>query len=442
MSICSGSEQYGETGMPPSSMSMWRSNVRAPFAYAIVIDPIQSWYSCVEKPIVWLGYRRRQEVDLVELQVAVLAGVERDAMVDCQRDVAVLEERNQIVQVLERAAPSGHDDGFAGVAIFSMSIQSLPSELAILMIWTPSSWHRSTEASSNGEAIVTQPALRVASTSVPYSSARILRVERLLDVADVGSVAEVAMDEPVHVAELQLDRSAHVVEPNDLRVGGDDLQAALDAAPMVVGDLEHEQVFEDVTVHDLPPLRRTQDQRRRIRQTVHFYSSLARGNMTQWSCARSYRDERHAPRRGHGRVLIRVAHDDRRCRIKTALARQRPTSWDLGSGRPVRAGRRWPPDKRPAGGAQVAALRRSARLLVTTKSTNAGMREGRDKHSSAPGQRLGHIPVVRIVVPAKCRRHSLPTSRRRCHVRAQDHVVKRQAEVHPFAPPSDPQSPR
>ena len=29
--------------------------------------------------------------------------------------------------------------GFRAVAIFSMSIQSLRSELAILMIWTPSS---------------------------------------------------------------------------------------------------------------------------------------------------------------------------------------------------------------------------------------------------------------------------------------------------------------
>ena len=57
--------------------------------------------------------------------------------------------------------------GLRVVAIFSISNQSLRSELAILMICTPSSWHRSTEASSNGEAMVTQPALRVASTSVP-----------------------------------------------------------------------------------------------------------------------------------------------------------------------------------------------------------------------------------------------------------------------------------
>ena len=57
--------------------------------------------------------------------------------------------------------------GLRAVAIFSISIQSLRSELAILRIWTPSSWHRSTDVSSNGEAIVTHPAFRVASTSVP-----------------------------------------------------------------------------------------------------------------------------------------------------------------------------------------------------------------------------------------------------------------------------------
>ena len=44
---------------------------------------------------------------------------------------------------------------------------------------------------------------------------RHLRVERLLDVADVGAVPEVLVDEAVDVAELQLDRRAHVVEAND-----------------------------------------------------------------------------------------------------------------------------------------------------------------------------------------------------------------------------------
>ncbi len=75
--------------------------------------------------------------------------------------------------------------GLRVVAIFSISIQSFRSELAILMIWTPSSWHRSTEASSNGVAIVMQPALRMASTRVAVVLGAHLRVQGLLDVADV-----------------------------------------------------------------------------------------------------------------------------------------------------------------------------------------------------------------------------------------------------------------
>ena len=49
--------------------------------------------------------------------------------------------------------------GWRAVAIFSISIQSLRSELAILMIGMPSSTHRSTDASSKGVAMGTQPRL-------------------------------------------------------------------------------------------------------------------------------------------------------------------------------------------------------------------------------------------------------------------------------------------
>ena len=74
-------------------------------------------------------------------------------------------------------------------------------------------------------------------------------VERLLDVADVVAVAEVLVDEVVHVTELQLDGGAHVVEAHDPRVVRDDLEAALDAAPVVVRQLQDEQIFEDVAIH-------------------------------------------------------------------------------------------------------------------------------------------------------------------------------------------------
>ena len=57
--------------------------------------------------------------------------------------------------------------GLTQLASFSISTQSLPSELASLRICTPSSRHRSTDASSNGVAMVTHPALRMASTRTP-----------------------------------------------------------------------------------------------------------------------------------------------------------------------------------------------------------------------------------------------------------------------------------
>ena len=43
------------------------------------------------------------------------------------------------------------------------------------------------------------------------------RVERLLDVADVGAVQKILVDEVLDVAELQLDGGPHVVEAHDLR---------------------------------------------------------------------------------------------------------------------------------------------------------------------------------------------------------------------------------
>ena len=53
--------------------------------------------------------------------------------------------------------PSEAMTGSLVLAIFSIRTQSLMSELAILMILTPNSTHRSTEASSKGVAAGMQP---------------------------------------------------------------------------------------------------------------------------------------------------------------------------------------------------------------------------------------------------------------------------------------------
>ena len=78
------------------------------------------------------------------------------------------------------------------------------------------------------------------------------RFDCFLDVADVVAVAEVLVDEAVDVAQLQLDGGADVVEAHHLRVGSDDLEAALYVSQMVVGQLQDKQLIENIrTGHDL-----------------------------------------------------------------------------------------------------------------------------------------------------------------------------------------------
>ena len=71
----------------------------------------------------------------------------------------------------------------------------------------------------------------------------------------VGAVARVArMDEAVEIAELELDRRAHAMFVHHLRMAADDLQAMLDRALMVVGEIEHEQIAKiETCFHDIPP---------------------------------------------------------------------------------------------------------------------------------------------------------------------------------------------
>ena len=106
--------------------------------------------------------------------------------------------------------------GFFVLAIFSISSQSFRSELAILRIWMPSSQQRSTDFSSNGVAMRNAAGLPDRLDQRRVVVVGQLRVQRLLDVADVGAVAEILVDEVAHVAELELDGGAHVVEAHHL----------------------------------------------------------------------------------------------------------------------------------------------------------------------------------------------------------------------------------
>ena len=56
------------------------------------------------------------------------------------------------------------------------------------------------------------------------------------------------MHEIVDVSKLQLDRRAHVVVAHDGGEFLDDAQTATDIAPVIVGELEHEELVEDVAI--------------------------------------------------------------------------------------------------------------------------------------------------------------------------------------------------
>ena len=103
--------------------------------------------------MVMSGIAVAQEVDLVQLQLVVLGRIERDAVIDRERDVAVVEERDQIVHVLAATSRRSTRSPASRLGDLLDQHQSFRSELAILMISMPSSSHRSTDFSSNGVAM-------------------------------------------------------------------------------------------------------------------------------------------------------------------------------------------------------------------------------------------------------------------------------------------------
>ena len=57
------------------------------------------------------------------------------------------------------------------------------------------------------------------------------------------TLAIILVDEAIDIAKLQFDRGAHVVESYHLAEISNDLQAAFETAPVVVGKLKDEKIF-------------------------------------------------------------------------------------------------------------------------------------------------------------------------------------------------------
>src|SRR5512135_195868 len=123
----------------------------------MMIDEFQSWYSCVEKPITWFGYRlRRKSIWLSS------SSLFSDGYTETQWLIAsgmFLDSKNVTRSSMSFSGEPPVDTiaGFLVLAMVSISGQSLMSELAILIIGRPSSTQRATDASSKGVAMGMHP---------------------------------------------------------------------------------------------------------------------------------------------------------------------------------------------------------------------------------------------------------------------------------------------
>ena len=143
-----------------------------------------------------VGVAVAQEVDLVQLQLVVLGRVDRDAVVDARSGMLRFSKNvTRSSMSLSDEPPVETITGLRVLAILSIRNQSLRSELAILMIWTPELDAEVdrllVERRGHGDAAALADRL----DEGRELSLRQLGVERLLDVADVRAVAEILVDE-------------------------------------------------------------------------------------------------------------------------------------------------------------------------------------------------------------------------------------------------------
>ncbi len=195
-----------------------------------------------------VGIAPSEIVDLIEVEVAVLGRIERDAMIERERNIAPLEKAHQVVEVLFRGA-AGRDDHRAARA------RDLLQQRPVVHVGAGDLDDRHIEFDAEVDrGLVERRRHRDAAQAADFLDQareigfRQLGLLRLLDVTEVLVALEAAMDEFVDVAKLQLDRRFDVVVANDGGVVADDSEAALELAQVIIRQLEHEQVFEKRSV--------------------------------------------------------------------------------------------------------------------------------------------------------------------------------------------------
>jgi hypothetical protein len=190
------------------------------------------------------GVSIAQIIDLVQFEFMILGGIERHAVVERNRDIAVSEERHDIVNVLEGRTSGREGDGLAGFRDFL-------NEKPVIDVGTRKLDQVKVEflAEVYGGLIEGGRGGEQTAIADGGDQGRILAViqtgvQGLLDVADVGTLAVVSMDKRIHVSELQLDGRANIIEADDLRELRDNAQAPVDVAPVVIGHFKDEQLVE------------------------------------------------------------------------------------------------------------------------------------------------------------------------------------------------------
>ena len=164
-----------------------------------------------------VGIAVAEEVDLVDFELGVFGGVDGDAVIDGERDVAVGEEGDDVVDVLERGAAGGDDDGLLGlgdlfdehpvVDVGAGDLDDGDAEFDAEVDGALVEWRGHGDAAGFADGLDEGCEMLVGEAGV----------EGFFDVADIGAVDEVLVDEVLDVAELELDGGADIVEPDDLR---------------------------------------------------------------------------------------------------------------------------------------------------------------------------------------------------------------------------------
>jgi len=187
-----------------------------------------------------------QVVDLIELQIVVFRGVERDAVVQGQWNVAFFEEADHVVEVFfGRAAGRGDDREFLRGDLFDQR------PVGNVGTGNLDDGHAEFNAQIDGAFVEWRGHGDGGQLADFRYHARKIRlgqfgVFRFLDVTDVLVAFEVLVHELLDIAELELDGRLDVVVADHGGVIADDLQAALKTSPVVIGQFEDEQVLEDV----------------------------------------------------------------------------------------------------------------------------------------------------------------------------------------------------